>query len=49
MIPLQRQPNTALARHHLGWDPKIPLKDGLKRTIAYFDDLLRRMKAEVKS
>src|SRR6202795_1186464 len=37
--PLQRQPNIALAREKLGWEPKIPLKDGLKRTIAYFDDL----------
>ncbi|HZT18674.1 MAG TPA: UDP-glucuronic acid decarboxylase family protein, partial [Dongiaceae bacterium] len=42
--PLQRQPNIALARKHLGWEPKIPLKDGLKRTIAYFDDLLKRNK-----
>jgi dTDP-glucose 4,6-dehydratase len=47
--PLQRQPNITLARQHLGWEPKIPLKDGLKRTIAYFDDLLRRMKVEAAS
>ena len=47
--PLQRQPDIALARKHLGWEPKIPLKDGLKRTIAYFEDLLRRMKVEAKS
>ena len=43
--PLQRQPNITLAQKHLGWEPKVPLKDGLKRTIAYFDDLLSRMKA----
>src|SRR5947208_537654 len=41
--PLQRQPNIALAREKLGWEPKVALKDGLKHTIAYFDDLLRRM------
>jgi UDP-glucuronate decarboxylase len=41
--PLQRQPNIALAREKLNWEPKIPLKDGLKRTIAYFDDLLRKI------
>jgi len=41
--PLQRQPNITLAQKHLGWEPKIPLKDGLKRTIAYFDDFLSRM------
>ena len=44
--PQQRQPDITLARQHLGWEPKIPLEDGLKRTIAYFDDLLRRMKDE---
>ena len=41
--PLQRQPNITLAQKHLGWEPKIPLKDGLKPTIAYFDDFLSRM------
>ena len=38
--PLQRQPNITLAQKHLGWEPKVPLKDGLKRTIDYFDRLL---------
>ena len=42
--PLQRQPNISLAREKLGgWAPKVPLKDGLKRTIAYFDDLLKKI------
>jgi len=41
--PLQRQPNIALAREKLGWEPKVALKDGLRHTIAYFDDLLRRI------
>src|SRR5258706_1354890 len=42
--PLQRQPNITLARAKLdGWEPKVPLKEGLKRTIAYFDDLLRKI------
>jgi UDP-glucuronate decarboxylase len=42
--PLQRQPNITLAREKLGgWEPKVPLKDGLKRTIAYFDDLLKKI------
>jgi UDP-glucuronate decarboxylase len=34
--PLQRQPNIDLARAKLGWEPKIQLQEGLKRTIAYF-------------
>ncbi len=34
--PRQRQPNITLAKAKLGWEPKIPLEDGLKETIAYF-------------
>lgn len=34
--PLQRQPDITLARESLGWEPKIPLAEGLKKTIAYF-------------
>ena len=39
--PRQRQPDITLARDTLGWEPTIPLKAGLTRTIAYFDQLLR--------
>lgn len=38
--PMQRQPNISLARDKLGWEPKIQLKEGLRHTITYFDDLL---------
>jgi len=34
--PQQRQPNIALAREKLGWEPKVQLEDGLKETIQYF-------------
>jgi UDP-glucuronate decarboxylase len=34
--PRQRRPDITLARKHLGWEPKIPLEEGLRRTIAYF-------------
>jgi UDP-glucuronate decarboxylase len=34
--PLQRQPVIDLARKELGWEPKIKLEDGLKKTIEYF-------------
>lgn len=37
--PKQRQPNIALAKSELDWSPKIPLKEGLKKTIAYFREL----------
>jgi UDP-glucuronate decarboxylase len=34
--PRQRQPDIALARERLDWQPKVALDDGLKETIAYF-------------
>jgi UDP-glucuronate decarboxylase len=40
--PKQRRPDITLAKEKLGWEPKIPLSEGLKHTIAYFDALLRR-------
>ncbi len=38
--PTQRQPDITLARHALGWEPKVPLAEGLERTVAYFKTLL---------
>ncbi len=38
--PLQRCPDIGLARNQLDWRPAIDLEDGLKRTIAYFDQAL---------
>jgi UDP-glucuronate decarboxylase len=38
--PKQRQPNIALAKAQLGWEPKVGLEDGLNETIAYFRKLL---------
>jgi UDP-glucuronate decarboxylase len=35
--PKQRRPDITLAQKHLGgWTPKVPLEEGLKRTIEYF-------------
>lgn len=39
--PRQRQPNIKLAQEQLGWQPTIPLREGLQRTIAYFDQQLK--------
>jgi UDP-glucuronate decarboxylase len=39
--PKQRQPDITLARSTLQWEPKVQLEAGLKRTIDYFDKLLR--------
>jgi UDP-glucuronate decarboxylase len=38
--PRQRRPDITRASEHLGWRPSIELRDGLSRTIAYFDKLL---------
>lgn len=38
--PKQRQPNISLARNTLGWSPSVSLHDGLKKTIAYFEQLM---------
>lgn len=38
--PRQRQPDISLARKELGWEPAVPLEDGLKETIAYFRKIL---------
>jgi UDP-glucuronate decarboxylase len=40
--PRQRQPDITKARGTLGWEPTIPLEQGLVQTIAYFDKLLTR-------
>ena len=44
--PQQRKPDIRLAGEALGWEPKIPLKEGLQKTIDYFDDLLANGFAE---
>ena len=34
--PKQRQPDISLAREKLDWEPKVPLEEGLRETVAYF-------------
>ncbi len=38
--PTVRQPDIALARAELGWEPRVPLDEGLKTTIAWMRDAL---------
>ena len=40
--PGRRQPDITLAKEKLGWEPEIKLQEGLKPTIEYFDELLKR-------
>ncbi|EPR74759.1 dTDP-glucose 4,6-dehydratase [Winogradskyella psychrotolerans RS-3] len=44
--PMQRQPNIDLAKKELNdWEPNVHLKEGLGKTIAYFDELIKANKA----
>ncbi len=38
--PKQRKPDISFAKEKLNWEPKIELREGLKKTILYFDNLL---------
>jgi UDP-glucuronate decarboxylase len=40
--PQVRRPDISLARQHLSWEPKVQLRQGLEKTIRYFDELLRK-------
>ncbi len=42
--PKIRQPDITFARAELGWEPEVPLTEGLEQTIAYFRDQLTREK-----
>jgi len=40
--PVQRQPDISLAKEMLNnWEPKVPLREGLQKTVEYFDRLLK--------
>ncbi len=39
--PKQRRPDITLAKTKLDWEPRIPLREGLRKTIEYFDGQLR--------
>jgi UDP-glucuronate decarboxylase len=43
--PVQRQPDISLAKEKLGWSPSVPLREGLTRTIAYFERALAELDA----
>jgi UDP-glucuronate decarboxylase len=40
--PRQRCPDITLAKKNLDWQPAVPLREGLKKTIEYFDCLLSK-------
>ncbi|XP_054268737.1 UDP-glucuronic acid decarboxylase 1 [Macrosteles quadrilineatus] len=42
--PQRRKPDISRAKKYLNWEPKVSLEDGLKRTIAYFREVLAENK-----
>ncbi|MCU0624004.1 MAG: GDP-mannose 4,6-dehydratase, partial [Gemmatimonadaceae bacterium] len=47
--PKVRQPDLTKARAQLGWEPKVPLREGLGHTIAYFREALAKQPAEART
>ncbi|HVN28563.1 MAG TPA: UDP-glucuronic acid decarboxylase family protein [Candidatus Binataceae bacterium] len=43
--PTRRRPDITLAKKHLNWEPKIPLRDGLTRSLEYFRKELKLTRA----
>jgi UDP-glucuronate decarboxylase len=43
--PRRRKPDIRLAREHLGWEPSVPLEEGLAATIEYFRKRIARQNA----
>jgi len=39
--PKVRRPDISTARRVLGWEPRVPVQEGLKKTIAYFKERLQ--------
>ena len=42
--PTQRKPDIALAKKELGWEPEVDIKEGLLKTIKYFEKKIRKDK-----
>jgi UDP-glucuronate decarboxylase len=40
--PVRRKPDISKAEKILNWQPKVPLDDGLKKTIEYFSSILKK-------
>jgi len=42
--PVRRRPDITLAKQKLGWEPKVPIHEGMVRTIGYFREILRDLR-----
>ena len=45
--PKQRRPNIERAKSLLGWEPKVPLAEGLRKTVDYFREVVGRKESAV--
>ena len=45
--PIQRKPDISLAKEKLDWEPKVDIKEGIAKTIEYFDKKLKENKWKV--
>jgi UDP-glucuronate decarboxylase len=45
--PVRRKPDITLAKEKLGWEPKVQIRDGLAKTIDYFQIMLRSGSVEI--
>ena len=41
--PKQRRPDITLAKKLLGWEPKVPVREGLRKTVDYFKEIVREL------
>lgn len=41
--PMQRKPDISLAKKELGWEPKVDIREGLEKTIKYFEKRLKEV------
>ncbi len=44
--PKQRKPNITRAQETLGWQPQIPLREGLKKTVPYFAERIQKQNSK---
>jgi len=47
--PIMRKPDITVASETTGWEPKVPLDEGLRKTVDYFDNLLRSGDMDISS
>jgi nucleoside-diphosphate-sugar epimerase len=47
--PKVRKPDITVAKAVLGWEPEVPLREGLRRTIPWFRSLVERGDAKART